>query len=462
MKKIIYIILLIAIIFTTIVYSAFSTKLQIDGDLVVRSDNDIRITNLSIKESTGGAYETYNSKYTKNTTSMFVTLPSNSSITYEVEVTNSSDYNYTLSSLNELTNLNSNLTYTTDTEQYDIYDSNSIRKVLIAISNNSNEEISDSLVLEFKFDKAYSMFLSGKEFNAKIKSLAGNLDSTYNTTDSNIKNIVRSTTLDTSATEENIISTTNSTVPIYAWYDDETIYYYTKYERPLMNYDASYMFSYLKVIENLDLNTIDTSNTTSMQGLFLYCNASVLNLNNFDTSNVTNMQGMFYYSKAEVLDVSKFNTSKVTNMLGMFDNCYAVTIIGLTNFNTSSVDDIRAMFRNSYVNELDLTSFDTSKITNMLEMFHGCKATIIDLSSFDTSNLTFAGWMFYNSEVVTIYVSEKFDLSNLSSSASDGIFFNAYNIVGGNGTKYDNKYTDKTYARIDTEENPGYFTLKEK
>ena len=108
MKKIIYIILLIAIIFTTIVYSAFSTKLQINGDLVVRSDNDIRITNLSIKESTGGAYETYNSKYTKNTTSMFVTLPSNSSITYEVEITNDSSDDYSLTNIEALNNTNLN------------------------------------------------------------------------------------------------------------------------------------------------------------------------------------------------------------------------------------------------------------------------------------------------------------------------------------------------------------------
>ncbi len=66
----------------SLVYSAFSTKLQISGDLVVKSDNEIRVTNISVKDFSNRANETYNNKYTKNTTSMFVILPSDSSITY--------------------------------------------------------------------------------------------------------------------------------------------------------------------------------------------------------------------------------------------------------------------------------------------------------------------------------------------------------------------------------------------
>ena len=153
------IVLLISILLTTVVYSAFSTKLQIGGELVVRSDDDIRVSNISIKEQTGGAYETYNNKYTKNTTSMFITLPSNSSITYEIDVSNKSDSIYTLSKLNELTTINSNLSYEIDTELYDIYESNIIRKITIIISNNSNEEIKDNIILEYKFEIAKCTFI---------------------------------------------------------------------------------------------------------------------------------------------------------------------------------------------------------------------------------------------------------------------------------------------------------------
>ena len=38
---------------------------------------------------------------------------------------------------------------------------------------------------------------------------------------------------------------------------------------------------------------------------------------------------------------------------------------------------------------------------------------------------------------------------------------NCKNLIGGNGTKYNSDYNDKTYARIDAPETPVYFTLKE-
>ena len=41
------------------------------------------------------------------------------------------------------------------------------------------------------------------------------------------------------------------------------------------------------------------------------------------------------------------------------------------------------------------------------------------------------------------------------------MFLDAKNIVGGNGTTYNNRYTNATYARIDTEETPGYFTQQQ-
>ena len=58
----------------------------------------------------------------------------------------------------------------------------------------------------------------------------------------------------------------------------------------------------------------------------------------------------------------------------------------------------------------------------------------------------------------TIYVSDKFVTDNVSDSSY--MFYNNINLVGGNGTTFSNSYKDKTYARIDTEESPGYFTLK--
>lgn len=43
------------------------------------------------------------------------------------------------------------------------------------------------------------------------------------------------------------------------------------------------------------------------------------------------------------------------------------------------------------------------------------------------------------------------------------MFTNTENIIGGNGTTYNGSHIDAAYARIDTEETPGYFTnIKDK
>lgn len=62
------------------------------------------------------------------------------------------------------------------------------------------------------------------------------------------------------------------------------------------------------------------------------------------------------------------------------------------------------------------------------------------------------------SGLTTIYVSESFTTSNVTS--SNNMFKNCSNLVGGNGTTYNLNYIDKTYACIDVKSAPGYFTLK--
>lgn len=73
---------------------------------------------------------------------------------------------------------------------------------------------------------------------------------------------------------------------------------------------------------------------------------------------------------------------------------------------------------------------------------------------------------FWNKKLKTIYVSEYneekgWTTSNVNSSGN--MFAGCGNIIGGNGTTWNGNYTDATYARIDTEGEPGYFTnIKDK
>jgi len=110
--------------------------------------------------------------------------------------------------------------------------------------------------------------------------------------------------------------------------------------------------------------------------LFMNCNDIIsIDLSNFDTSNTTTMQSMFNYCNAlsSINFGNKFNTSKVTNMYAMFYNCKHLTSLDLTHFNTSKVIYMFDMFYNcNELNSLDLSSFDISKVTDMRGMFKYC------------------------------------------------------------------------------------------
>ena len=166
-----------------------------------------------------------------------------------------------------------------------------------------------------------------------------------------------------------------------------------------------------------------------------------ITFDNFSTYGATNMQSMFSNcSKLITLDVSKFNTSNVTSMLEMFYNCKALTTLNLSNFNTSSVTNMQTMFSGCMaLTTLDLSGFNTINVITMRTMFNNCKAlTTIYVSEFNAETST--GW------------------TTTAVTNSTSMFSNCTNIIGGNGTTYNNNITDKTYAVIDTAETPGYLT----
>ena len=96
----------------------------------------------------------------------------------------------------------------------------------------------------------------------------------------------------------------------------------------------------------------------------------------------------------------------------------------------------------------------------MSDMFYNSKLKTIDLSSFNTKNVKYMGSMFENSSnLKTIYASNNFDTSNVTSGSN--IFKGCTSLVGGAGTTYNSGRVIKTYARIDGgTSSPGYFTLK--
>ena len=220
-----------------------------------------------------------------------------------------------------------------------------------------------------------------------------------------------------SLTEKNIVSTDDSTVPIYLWIDNNVIYYYTENDIIFMNNDSKFLFALLSNVSNFDLDRLNSSNVNDMEYLFYLCSSVAdLNLSKFDTSSVTNMGSIFYKcSSLTNLDISNFDTSKVIDMDYMFYACSHLTSIDVSGFNTSNVVDMSGMFYQTGVTDLDLSNFNTSNVEDMSLMFTQIRnLTTLDLSNFDTSNVTNMQYMFFGMYALDDLNVSSFDTSNVT------------------------------------------------
>ena len=392
-------------------------------------------------------------------------------------------------------------------------------------------------------------FLPGEQVNIKMKQLAGDSSAVSSTPDTTITAIKYSEVEPTTSNKEekNIVSTQESEYPIYMWFDNGTIYWWSEDIHPNMNENASNMFNALYNLSDISgLTGMDLSNTTNMEAMFrdnpnlsdigslakwdiskvenmgslFRINSSILlagyqsvledlyPLKDWNTSSLTKMNSLFYnctnikslnglenWNTSRVEDMSfmfsahykyplllesiepikYWDTSNVTTMQAMFQNNLSLTSIDVSNWDVSNVTDMSVMFGATASNKISslreikgLDKWDTSNVTNMQSMFtHQVNLRELDLSSWDTSKVTNMKWMFSDLNIEAIYVSNKFVTSQVTDSTEmfvrhtnyAGVLENAL-LVGGNGTRWDANHIDKEYARIDTNETPGYFTLK--
>ncbi len=188
-----------------------------------------------------------------------------------------------------------------------------------------------------------------------------------------------------------------------------------------------------------------------------------LGLEYLNTSEVTSMKGMFSgCMNLNSLDISMLDTSNLTDVEGMFTHCTNLKTINISNMNLSKVTSLEFMFYGcTWLKQVEMNNFNTSNITNMYSMFHGCENMVtLDLSSFNTANVTNMGGLFSGcKKLTTIYASNEWSNENVIN--SQYTFYECYNLVGGNGTKYSEHYQSAYYARIDRgPDAPGYFTNK--
>lgn len=142
--------MIVSVFSLSIAYSAFSQELTISGEAVVLKNELITVSGISYKSSTGSAYELYNAENTFYDFSVYISLPNSSStITYTVEVLNTTDTTYYLLDLVENLYDNNYITYEIVDENDIVFLPDSSTTFDITFSFSTYSSSNTSLTAEF-------------------------------------------------------------------------------------------------------------------------------------------------------------------------------------------------------------------------------------------------------------------------------------------------------------------------
>lgn len=244
---------------------------------------------------------------------------------------------------------------------------------------------------------------------------------------------------------------------IYSVYNDHTLTFYhddqknekTGYKEvynemaPKDNRFSAYHDQVTAIVIDPSLSTAYLNSMENMFGgktseICLTNAETITGMQYLKTTYVSNMSAMFYGCKAlKSIDLSHFTTGYVSNMQSMFAQCNALESLDLSTFNTANVTNMASMFQSCHaIKYLDLTKFSFAKVTSTSQMFSGCQAL---------EHIYYEG-----------------DLSTSSTITTSALMFSMCpNLKGAFGTTIVSDKLDKTYARLDKTDDPGYFSYRD-
>ena len=431
--------------------NSLTIQKSLESKLLSSAGNECTLYNINeLGLSSTGDYKGY-TVYCAKENSVYVTL---TDLEYTV-------YNYKYGDTIEFEDTSRLSIFSTDDELdnflYEV--ASSSVKCDTASSINSEESVS-------LYD---SFIVGGRTFKSSLESLAGDV--------TNIEYIKRSYFLDD--TSNNIAKDTNGE-PIYIWYKDNTVYWYTKANKIYLDTGEYMFYGYTNLINADILDYVRVDNVISIESMFRGCKSlEKIDVSNWNTKNLANLNFAFYDCQSvEELDVSNWDTSslnaidqafnsmvsvkelnlaswdtsRVTRMSWVFNGCQSLTELDLSSWDTSKVENMRGMFHSTTnLKTLNISNFDTSNVTSMGYMFSGIiKLDTLDISMFDTSKVTDMSYMFRgDSGLTNIYVGSKWNTSSVT--VDDEMFYNCRKLKG-----YNSEKIGVSMATTD-----GYLTLKE-
>ena len=470
-KNIMIIVLCFVLLLMGVGYAALSQRLTIGGTAKMQGVWDVRITNIQLSRKTGLAKDNSHKYENLSATFQTETLAPGDMLEYTVSVSNRGNIDAKVSEINATLDGPEAIKYTVEgIKKGDVIKEGVTKEVIITIKFDENATVIPSnktSTLNINFTCIQNTQSIPTEnltvYKTRMKKVENSPSETTNFFNgpiarNKIKKITFYDTLNVEGYSNNFDISEDSSGKVLAWYKtDSTGYYELAIGQDggvIANPNMIFYFAKMPVLEEINLEKLDTFGVTDMTYLFYYTNSlKTLDVTNFDTGNVTNISRMFYNcsSLAELnvssfvttkvtdmsnmfyncssllkLDITNFNTLKVTNMSRMFYNCKQLTSLDVSHFDTSSVTDMSSMFCwcNS-LTSLNITNFNTSKVTDMSHMFHGCGSIEeLDISSFDTTNVTSMETMLaYLYKINTIYVGSKWTMANVTN--SNDMFLNS-------------------------------------
>lgn len=167
-------------------------------------------------------------------------------------------------------------------------------------------------------------FDKGVNLRAKMLWLAGSLSNIHGFLKADVDSLNENANF---IDEDHIFSAEGEQYPIYGWYKNGNIYYYTPADNIYLNEDTSVMFMECDNLTNISgLAHVNTSKVIELDSIFLGCKSlrDISPLSAWKFSKLNNLDGLVMYSNVEeAICLNGWDVSKVDK--GHFSHAFEGT-----------------------------------------------------------------------------------------------------------------------------------------
>ena len=258
-----------------------------------------------------------------------------------------------------------------------------------------------------QWEESSAELLDGESINVKMKRLAGTGSAKYTTKNTTITAIQRTDEKPTEAVMadyNSLISTDASTKPVYAWFENGVIKWWSEAEDVNAGVKPSRLCYGMQNLTDISgLNEWQTGKITDMSEMFEDCSklTDLTPLANWQTGKVHDMSEMFYgcSNLTSLAELADWDTGHVTRMSSMFSGCSQLTdLTPLANWQTGQVTDMGAMFKgcSNLADLAGLADWDMGNVTDMSNVFENCSklTDLTPLANWQTGKVDNMGGMF--------------------------------------------------------------------